>query len=301
MLSSSFPASRGRLQAARYVSSLRAHEILVLQGSPLLGAVLALGPAIVEHVVPLAILIIANVCLVAHIFALNDWANLPADRRDPNRLASVFTIRGVAPDEMGTLTAGLFVLSLVLFSQLGFVVVCLATGIAALSALYSLPRFNWKGRPVLSSAAHLAGGVLHFLLGYSVGSAIDRRALVTSLFFGLTFAAGHLMQELRDYRADALNTISTNAVSFGPRRTFAAGLVLFGLAHAHLFVLAVNGTVPLALGAVVLLYPFQLRWSLQALADGLTTTSVTRLQIRYRALYAIIGVAMVTTLLLAGT
>jgi hypothetical protein len=39
-----------------------------------------------------------------------------------------------------------------------------------------------------------------------------------------------------------------------------------------------------------------LRWSLEALREGLTYTSINRLQTRYRLLYAVIGVAMVTAL-----
>jgi 4-hydroxybenzoate polyprenyltransferase len=280
----------------RYLSCLRAREVLVLQGSALLGAAFALRQLTIEHVGALAILTIANVCLVAHVFVLNDWANLTTDRVDPARSAGVFTARGVAPHEMRGLAAGLLVASLLLFSSLGRTVFFVAVGIAALSALYSLPPFHLKGRPLLSSAAHLAGGVLHFLLGYCLAGAIDGRGLALATFFGLTFAAGHLTQELRDYEADRLNTIRTNAVCFGQRRTLMASLALFALAHALIFVLAVRGTVPGALAAIVLLYPFHLRWSLQALAAGLTPASISRLQARYRALYCIIGVAMVGAL-----
>ena len=61
-----------------------------------------------------------------------------------------------------------------------------------LSTLYSLPWFDWKGRPLLSSAAHLIGGVLHFLLGYSLGGRLDGRGLVIAVFFALIFAAPDL-------------------------------------------------------------------------------------------------------------
>lgn len=296
MHTSLIPAPQARTSAARYVSCLRAQEILVLQGPALLGAAFALRHVAVEHIGPLAILTFANVCLVAHVFVLNDWANLTTDRVDPARAASVFTARGVAPNEMGGLAAGLLALSLLLFGSLGLNVFCVAVGIAALSALYSLPPFNWKGRPFFSSAAHLAGGVLHFLLGYCLAGAIDRRGLVTATFFGLTFAAGHLTQELRDYEGDVLNSIQTNAVRFGQRRTLIASLMLFMLAQAVLFFLAVQGTVPGVLAAIVLLFPFHLRWSLQTLAEGLTPGSVSRLQARYRVLHAIIGLAMVAAL-----
>ena len=50
------------------------------------------------------------------------------------------------------------------------------------------------------------------------GLAIDVRGLAIGTYFGLTFAAGHLTQEVRDYHADVHNGIRTNAAVFGPRR-----------------------------------------------------------------------------------
>jgi 4-hydroxybenzoate polyprenyltransferase len=291
------PISAAKAAAVRYLSCLRLEEILVLQGSPLLGAAFAIRHPVAESMMrPLAILIVANVCLVAHIFMLNDWSGLTADLADPNKAAGVFTVRGVGRKEIGGLATGLLAMSLFLFSRLGPSTLCLALAIATLSALYSLPRFNWKGRPLLSSAAHLAGGVLHFLLGYSLWSAIDLRGLATATFFALTFAAGHLTQEIRDHQGDVLNGIRTNAVIFGQRRTFAASLTLFTLAYALLFLLALQGTLPRPLAALVVLYPLHLRWSLKTLAEGLTYESIIRLQARYRTLYAIVGLAMVAAL-----
>src|SRR5436305_6005452 len=240
----STPISAAKSAAARYLSCLRPQEILVLQGSPLLGAAFASRHPAAESVGPLAILTVADVCLVAHIFMLNDWSGLTTDLSDPNRAAGVFTARGVGRREIGGLAAGLLALSLLLFSRLTPSALGLALAIATLSALYSLPRFNWKGKPFLGSAAHLAGGALHFLLGYSLGNAIDRRGLAMATFFALTFTAGHLTQELRDHQGDALNAIRTNAVILGQRRTFAATLALFTLAYALLFLLALQGTFP---------------------------------------------------------
>jgi len=291
----------GRLgeRLRRYLSCLRLQEILVLQGSPLLGAAFAIRHPAVKDVGPLLILTVANVCLMAHVFLLNDWSGLATDLADPNKAAGVFTVRGASRKEIGGLAACLLALSLLLVSRLGPTALCLSLAIATLSALYSLPRFNWKGRPLLNSAAHLAGGVLHFLLGYSLGNAIDGRGLAIATFFALTFAAGHLTQEVRDHEGDVVNAIRTNAVIFGPRRTFAASLVLFTLAHALLLLLALEGILPPLLAALVALYPVHLRWSQKTLAEGLTYASIRRLQARYRALYAIIGLAMVAALWLS--
>ncbi|MEO6196166.1 MAG: UbiA family prenyltransferase [Thermoanaerobaculia bacterium] len=291
-------STAGRLgkRLRRYLSCLRLPEILVLQGPPLLGAAFAIRHPALENVGPLAILTLANVCLMAHVFILNDWSGLTTDLADPNKAAGVFTARGASRKEIGGLAAGLLALSLLLFSRLGPSALCLSLAIATLSALYSLPHFNWKGRPLLNSAVHLAGGVLHFLLGYSLGNVIDRRGLAIGTFFALTFAAGHLTQEVRDHQGDVLNAIRTNAVIFGPRRAFAASLALFTLAHALLLLLALQGILPHPLAVLAALYPIHLRWSLKTLAEGLTYASIHRLQARYRALYALIGLVMVAAL-----
>ena len=290
------PVSAARVPAVRYLSSLRLQEILVLQGSPLLGALCALPASSPQSLGRLIYLAAANLFLVAHIFLLNDWAGLSTDRIDPNKAGSVFTTRGVGRSEIGSLSIVLLGLSLILSSRLGERTFGLALAIVTVSALYSLPLFNWKGRPLLGTAAHLAGGALHFLMGYSLGSAVDSRGLAIAVFFGVTFAAGHLMQEVRDHQGDALNTIQTNAVIFGPRRAFAASLALFSLAYALLVGLALSRVLPRPVAAVAGLYPFQLHWSLKALREGLSYESVCRLQIRYRVLFAVIGLAMAAAL-----
>jgi 4-hydroxybenzoate polyprenyltransferase len=290
------PAVASRAVTARYLSSLRLQEVLALQGSPLLGAAFALRHAALEQTGALTLLMAANLCLVAHIFVVNDWSNLTADLSDPNKAGDVFTTRGVGLNEMGAVAAGLLILSLVLLSRLSPTALYIALAIAALSALYSLPPFTWKGRPLLNSLAHLVGGVLHFLLGYSLGSVIDRRGLVTASFFAVTFAAGHLTQEVRDHHSDLRNSIRTNAVVFGRGRAFVASVALFTLSQALLFLLALQGTLPRVLVTLVVLFPVQLGWSLQALGDGLTYASVCRLQQRYRKLYAVIGLAVVAAL-----
>jgi 4-hydroxybenzoate polyprenyltransferase len=280
----------------RYLFCLRPQDILVLQGPPLLGAAFSMRHLGVHDLAPLAILLASNVFLVAHIFMLNDWSGLSTDLADPNKAARVFTARGVDRSEMAAVTAGLLIVSLLLFSCLGRVTFGLSLAIAALSAFYSLPHFNWKGRPLLNSAAHLAGGILHFLLGYALGHAIDQRGVAIAAFFALIFAAGHLTQEIRDHEGDAVNGIRTNAVVFGRRRTFAASLVLFTSAHVLLLLLVFRGILPRPLAAVAAFYPVQLYFSFEALREGITFASVSRLQARYRVLYAIVGVAMVAAL-----
>jgi 4-hydroxybenzoate polyprenyltransferase len=175
---------------------------------------------------------------VAHIFSFNDWAGASTDRNDPTRSETVFSTRGVAPRDVLLLSAALLALSLLLFAHLSRQTLLVAVAIAALGVFYSHPRLNGKGTPIISSCPHLVGGVLHFLLGYSLFSPIDQSGILIGLFFALTFTAGHLNQEVRDYDGDRLNGVHTNAVAFGKTPAFLAGLVVFTLAYTDLFLLA---------------------------------------------------------------
>jgi 4-hydroxybenzoate polyprenyltransferase len=290
-----------RAPAARYFSRLRLCDILVLQGTPLFGA--AFGAAFAmshlrsSNVVSLVALVAGNLFLMTHVFMVNDWAGVRDDLADPNKASRVFTARGVATRELAVLAVGLLVASLLVFSWLGTTAVAIAVAIAALSAFYSLRPFDWKGKAGLNTATHLAGGILHFLLGYCAAHAIDRRGIAIASYFALIFAAGHLMQEVRDSDADAVNGIGTNAVTFGPRRTFIASLVLFASAHALFLLLALQKMIPRPLAATVILFPFQLQWSIETLRGRLTYQSISRLQGRYRMLYAFIGVCILVALM----
>ncbi len=274
------------------LSCIRLDEVLVLQGTPLLGALFSMGSLTRGKCLDFLVLAIASSCLVAHVFVLNDWSGASTDLRDPNRAVRVFTARGISRKAAGALCVLLLALSLLLLIPFGRTPVYLALGLAALSVLYSGPLFAMKGVPLASSVLHLMGGLLHFLLGYSLFRGLDARSLGIGSFFALTFAAGHLTHEARDCRSDRLNRIQTNAVKFGSLCSFSAGFLLFTAAHILLFVLAANGVVPHVVMLVAVLYPLHLWWTLRVWAAGLGFENIRRLQLRYRALYAIIGLVM---------
>jgi 4-hydroxybenzoate polyprenyltransferase len=232
---------------------------------------------------------------VAHIFVLNDWAGIEGDARDPNRAARTFMAKGVRRSEAGCLGIALLVLALILFSRVHAATFVIAIAIAGLSALYSAPGIHGKGTPIFNSALHLAGGTLHFLLGYSAFSAMTGRGVAIACYFGIVFAAGHLTHEARDYDGDLLNHIRTNAVRFGRRPAVLASLVLFTIAYALLTGLALFGFVPVVLAFAGLLYPLHLFASLRAIRSGLDFEGLRRLQDCYRRIHAVIGLAMLVT------
>lgn len=289
----------GGRRALRLLSCIRFDEVLVLQGTPLLGAVFAMSQLTNQSVMALVLLAAGNAFLVAHVFLLNDWAGVHQDLRDPARSAGVFLNRGVRRHEVAGLLLLLLLLGLMAFSRLGPATLGLGLMIAVASALYSVPHVYMKGVPLVSSALHLVSGVLHFLLGYSVFRSPDIHGLQIALFFAVIFSAGHLTQEVRDREADLGNGIHTNAVKFGKKRVFIVSFALFTFADALLILLALSGAVPQGLALVVAaIYPLHLHWTLQAMREGLPFQSVRRLQIRYRALYAGMGAVMIMSVLL---
>src|SRR5262249_23700740 len=287
------------IESLRSATSLiRFRESLLLQGAPLLGALFATGRATPERLATLALFAAASFLLVAHVFLMNDWAGMTSDLRDPHRKAATLAADGIARRAVADLGILFLLVSLLLFALVGERTLLIAMGIAFLSVLYSLPNPSGKGVPLLSSAVHLSGGLLHFLLGYSVFSPIDSRGLWIAGFFGLTLAAGHLNHEARDHDGDQLNGIQTNAVAFGRTRAFLASTTLFAVAYAYLTVLAGRGIVPRGLVFVGVLCRPQLYGSWRTARTGLTFRSIRRQQTLYRILFAVIGLAMLLALAL---
>ena len=284
--------TRPRGLLSRLLSCIRFDEVLVLQGAPLIGACWSIGALTADKFVAAAAFGIGSLCLVAHVYLLNDWTGIAGDLRDLHRASRTFSAKGASRTEAGLLAVALLGLSLLLFGILGAAPFVLALTIAGLSALYSAPAIHMKGLPLFSSALHLVGGALQFLLGYGTFTAIDARGIAVSCFFGLVFAAGHLMHEVRGLDGDQFNGIRTNAVAFGKARSFVAGVALFTVAYALLVSLAAFGVVPRVLVLAGVLYPLHLGASLRAWHAGLDFQSLCRLQRLYRLLYAVIGIAM---------
>ena len=289
---------RPRTPWRRYLACLRFQEVLVLQGPPLMGVMFGFRELAIAQVPTLLLFFLATLCLLAHVFSFNDWAGIAADLNDPNKLQDVFLTKGITRREVRTVTLFLALMSLALYSLLPVQTLLLAVGIIVLGLLYSHPRIHGKGIPIVSSCLHLTGGVLHFLLGYSLFGGIDLRGVLIGLFFALIFTAGHLNQEVRDYEGDRLNGILTNGVRFGQRKIFVISFLLFTFSYWYLWGLARYGLVPPALGYLIILLPVQGYLFWRTLKAGLTFQSVTRFQAQYRLLYAGIGLFIVATLLL---
>lgn len=289
------PAPARRASLWRLLSCIRIDEVCVLQGAPVIGACFAMADFSAATLFTIAALVAGNLCLVAHVFVLNDWAGVHGDLRDPHRASRTYVAKGENTARMGRLAWALLALALLIFGLLSRASFAIALTIAVFSAIYSFPGIHGKGVPLLNSLLHVFGGALHFLLGYAALAPLSPHGAAIGCYFGLVFAAGHLTHETRDHDGDLQNGIRTNAVAFGKRKAFLAGLLLFSMAYLSLTVLALLGLVPRMLSLAIVLYAIHLRASWQALRDGLTYASVRRLQTVYRNIHVVIGLAMLAT------
>lgn len=283
-----------RPQWLRLLASIRLGEVLVLQGTPLMGAILALGGVPQWNFLVIGqqgvCLLAANLLFVAHVFVANDWAGIDADLRDPQRQDHTFVNRGVGRRAFGWMGLGLFAGAMLVLLSLGGQALLLGLALCVVSALYSLPPWQLKGRPLWNSLMHLLGGSLHFLLGWVAFAPIKGPSLIISVFFGLVFAAGHLVHETRGVEGDRLNGIQTNAVRFGQQRCFAAAFVLFSAAYLLLAILCLSQVLPSMLLLAICLYPLHVWATWQAYRQQLSYPSLLRLQKCYRSMYALTGV-----------
>ena len=277
------------LHSRALLRHIRFGEVFVLQGTPLMGAAFSMGTLSATNVETLLVFLIGSILLVAHVFTLNDWADIAHALKaaDPQ----------VSSLRLFWFSLFLLIASLLVFSLISARVVLLGAIVAVLGFFYSHPKLNFKGTPIASSFPHLIGGLFHFLLGYAVFMPIDQRAVFIALFFALTFAAGHLNHEVRDFELDAKNNARTNAVAFGRRPAFIAGLVVFTLAYLCLFLLGWFRFIPRPLSLIAaLLYLLHFYWSLRVLRGQFRPEIVDLFQIQYRSLYAIIGISMLCLL-----
>jgi 4-hydroxybenzoate polyprenyltransferase len=273
------------LHSRALLRHIRFDEVFVLQGTPLMGALFSMDALATANFETLLVFLIGSVLLVAHVFTLNDWADIAHGLKaaDPQ----------VSSLRLFWFSLFLLVASLLVFALIDLRVVILGVIVAVLGFFYSHPKLNFKGTPIASSLPHLIGGLFHFLLGYAVFTPIDQRGIFIALFFALTFAAGHLNHEVRDFDLDQKNRARTNAVAFGKRATFVAGLILFTCAYLCLFLLGWFRLVPRPLSFLAaVFYLLHLYWSLRALRSQLNPDTLDRFQVQYRSLYAVIGIGI---------
>src|ERR1700756_684311 len=64
------------LHSRALLRHIRFDEVFVLQGTPLMGALFSMETVTAANVETLSVFLIGSILLVAHVFTLNDWADI---------------------------------------------------------------------------------------------------------------------------------------------------------------------------------------------------------------------------------
>lgn len=279
---------RGKIES--WLSCIRYQDAIVAQVPALTGILFSVESLTVEIFPKILSCTIASFFLMAHIFAFNDWVDKMVDYRDPCKKESNFLSKRIAHLEMLTISIILGIISVLIFAMLSYQLLVLSSVGIVLSLAYSFPVQSLQGKriPILSSILHFIGSSIAFLLGYVLFSEIDEKGLLIAFYFSFIFVAGHLVQEVQDFKGDQKNGIRTHAVQFGPNQMFITANIIFTLSFIYLFWLGYINLIPSFLKYLAFFYPAYLSMAIAVARKGLDYHTIKRFRTQYRLLYGVI-------------
>lgn len=277
----------GKLRFA--IWGIRYFDIIVLMAYPTMGAAFAIDRIDLGVVVKFAVFTVFNFLFVAHVYIFNDWSDALLNPEEPKRRPRHALKHPVLT--RGQVLACCMVVgavAMVGFAFLSLRLLAVAVFIEIVTAAYSHPRINLKGRPIISTLIHFVGASLYFMGGWAVFRPFSLEELSLGAFFGLVLAAGHFSNEIEDFDQDLAADIRTNAIAFGQRKVFRAGLALF-IISSGFFVFVSAGMLwfPLYLATAVVLL---VAWLIQAwrYRDWKGGEPIAGFRKFYRAAYALL-------------
>jgi 4-hydroxybenzoate polyprenyltransferase len=170
-----------------------------------------------------------------------------------------------------------------------------AACVVVASAIYSL-QWPIRGKEVLvlSSVLHAICAAAYFLIGLDAAAASATHWSSLLVFLVLSVPAGHLYQEMADYREDLASHTRTHATALGPQKTFFLGQVLFAAAFFALLTMPHDGAGFLLFQLfIVVAWLANLGVAGICWRRGLTPESVQRYRLSYRWIYGAIVVGLV--------
>jgi 4-hydroxybenzoate polyprenyltransferase len=279
-------------QITAYLKHIRYSEVILLLGSPFLGVFIALNSGTDFTGWRFLLFCPAAFLLVAHVYTFNDWADY---NKETGRRKGTLTI---SRSGLLVFSLGMAILSILLFLKLSLISCAISIGIIFLSILYSHPSLKLKGLPIVPTLIHLLGGIILFLLGWSLFSSDYIRGSIIGMYFALVFAGGHLNHETIHLSEDQAAGLNTSAVRFGKKKTFLAGFTIFSLSFLYLAILAASHLLPFSLiYAIAVLYPIYIYLFLVPWREGLTSEPLISFRSKYRLIYIILGIYLWLTLI----
>jgi len=274
---------------------LRLGESALLQGTPFFGIVFGLDNWL--HHYELVLMTLAGSFLITNgIFILNDITDLKHDTLSTDKAQRFRYLTNIGVRKLIAIVSFNCAGGMLLIIIANYVSAWYAGGILLAGLTYSLGPFRSKEIPIASSLTHLIGGVLHFLVGFSLGDSPAVNGILIGIFFGGIFMAGHFIQEIRDFDLDMKSGVRTNAVYFGRQKTFFISLILFLFFPIYSALLVYIGIPPASLNMALITIPIVLLSARFPLRDDLSRSSILGFQKAYRITFAALGAYWVAVL-----
>lgn len=287
-----------RRQFMLYWRSLRPRESLMMLGVPMLGILFSMPPLNLQTLLDIMLFFFGSFCIAGHVYTLNDLCGLTYDIYDQHKLERPLHARQLQAREVFLFSLIMLFIGLTIYYFLSETVLLIAILITLLWLVYALPATLFKGIPILTSVLNgIGSGIMPFLLGYALFTpTVDFNGLLISLYFGIIAGAGQMNREIIDIEPDVQAGLTTTAVKFGRKITFATSFSLFILSTTLFICLGLLRMLPspwlglFPLGGSLIHGWFYLH--------TLRTTDLNRSAViayvkAYRAIYVLIGSGIV--------
>lgn len=209
----------------KYTKALRIGEVLMMTGFFMIGAVFSMSSLKPNDLLLLLIIFTAIFFLIISIYSFNAFSGKQHDESNP-RLNHLSRIKQPVFLIIAIVT---LMVSLGLAVWLGWLIAAALVTIFCIWVLYSNPLFGLKHIPFAGTFLHFFAQILHFNVVYAIFAPLSWYSLLLSLFFALSFAAGHVHHEIIDYEADKAAGIRTGAIKLGLKRAILFCFLLFSL------------------------------------------------------------------------
>jgi len=275
----------------RFLRSLRWLETFVRLGAPFLGVVFSVNNIYDINILKLFLLLSGYFTLVSHIYLYNDLKGKGFDLLDT--LKKTPLLKG----EVSYFSLFLFSLLLLFYSIivyyflnpifLIFLFIDIIMGIT-----YVHPKVLLKNRPFFSIIFLFISNFNDFLIGWLLFGKINITGILLSVYFGLLGAAGQMFHEVKDYEADKISGIRTNAVRFGQKNIFFLGLITYSLSVLFFIYISLIFLKKPYFIPHILTYPFYISYIINNLKTDFNRNNFQRFVVFYRFMYIFIGIVI---------
>ena len=209
-----------------FIRALRLKEAALLSGFIIIGSVFGIESINISSIRTVGLLLFVSIGIISSLYALNAYSDKSNDKNN-QRLTSLQEIPSIYFLWYFYITLPFFVVcAFIINVELGPLIV----GLSLAGILYSLPRFAFKGNPILGTVAHFLFAIAAFNAGYAAFQGVNPYSIYLSCYFGLIFSGGHLHHQVIDYESDQKASVKTLAVWWGVTKTEFGSITLFGLA-----------------------------------------------------------------------